>query len=198
MSFRDRLANVSLEGVGHVIGLAAVIVATAGIALSIGFAESFMLREHALSDLGAPGAETGWLFNGTVILAGVLATLFCLSLYPNLANRFRRLGTGLMAIAGLGAAGVGVFPLGHALHEPVAAVFFIGLTAGLVAFGYGDLERERPRRGQVLLNLALLHLVAWSFAIVTLDGLALPELVGIAAYGIWIILVVIHRGRLLP
>lgn len=198
MRLRDRIGLDPVESIGHVIGMAAVVVATAGIALSIALAEGFSLQRQALSDLGAPGAPTAWLFNGTLAVAGILAAAFCASLLGRLRNVYQRAGVAALGVASLSLIAVGAFPTGHALHLPAAAGFFVGVTLGLALVGYGDHVGGRPGRSRIALNLALLHVVAWSFAYLTLPGVALPELVGGVALAIWIVVMVIQRGRGLP
>lgn len=198
MGARLRIDADAVESIGHVAGVIAVIVGLAGVGLAIVLADGFSLREQALSELGEPGATTEWLFNGTLLVAGVLAAVFCASLLPKLRQPFQRAGVALLGLAGIALAGIGVFPMGHVLHLPVAVAFFVSLTVGLVVAGYGDREHGRARRSRVSFNLALLHILAWSFAYVTLDGIALPELVGGLIFGVWIVIVVIQRGRELP
>lgn len=193
-----RIDTEAVESIGHVIGMAAVIVGIAGLALSIGLAEDFSLQADNLSDLGDPATDLDWLFNGTIILAGVLSTVFFLTLTGRLPKGSQRLGVGIFAVSGAMLTGIGIFPAGHPLHLPLAGGFFVGVTVGLVAVGYGDRQAGRERRSKISWNLALLHVVAWSFAYVALEGVALPELVGVACFAIWILIVVIQRGRILP
>lgn len=193
-----RVDTEAIESIGHVIGIAAVIVGIAGLALSIGLAEDFSLQANNLSDLGDPATALDWLFNGTIILAGVLSTAFFLALTGRLPEGTQRIGVGIFALSGAMLTGVGIFPTGHPLHMPLAGGFFAGVTIGLVVVGYGDRKAGRARRSKISWNLALLHVVAWSFAYVALEGVALPELVGVACYAIWILIVVIQRGRILP
>lgn len=198
MEPRLRLDGDAIESIGHVAGAIAVLVGLSGLALAIVLTDTFSLREQALSELGRPGANTALLFNGSLVLSGVLAAAFCASLVAKLNHVAQRAGVGLLALAGLALAGVGLFPMGHALHGPVAVGFFVLLTLGLLVSGYGDREFDRPGRSRVSLNLAVLHVLAWSFAIVALEGIALPELVGGVVYALWIVIVIIQRGRDLP
>lgn len=198
MEPRLRLDADAVESIGHVAGIVGVIVGLAGVALAIALADGFSLREQALSELGASGADTALLFNGSLVVSGLLAAVFCASLVARLGNPFQRAGVALLAVSAVSLAGIGVFPMGDPLHLPFAVGFFVMLTVGLVVTGYGDREFGRPGRSRVSLNLALLHVVAWSFAYLTLEGIALPELAGGVVFGVWIVIVVIQRGRDLP
>lgn len=193
-----RLDADAIESVGHVAGIVAVIVGLAGVGLAIVLADGFSLRDQALSELGEPGASTEWLFNGTLLVAGVLSAVFCVSLLPRLTHARHRGGIAMLGLAGVALAGVGLFPAGSPLHLPFAVAFFSLLTLGLVVTGVADREFGRPMRSRVSLNLALLHVLAWAFAYLTLEGIALPELVGGLTFAVWIVIVVIQRGRDLP
>lgn len=195
MGLRDRLNHDSAEAIGHVIGMIAVFVGVAGLVLSIALATDFSIQDNALSELGEGDRELAWLFNGTTILAGALAAIFFAILIDRVKNRYQRTGMAIMAIAGVSLAGIGLFPIGHPLHLPVAVIYFVALSLGILMTGYGDRQRDRPLRAMVAFNLVLLHAIAWLFSYLTLEGIALPETVGALIYGIWIILIVIQRGR---
>ncbi|MFP4628470.1 MAG: DUF998 domain-containing protein [Halobacteriales archaeon] len=195
MELRTALDAEAVEALGHVAGIVAAIVGLAGVAMSVVLADGFSPREQALSELGQAGAATAWLFNGSLAVAGTLGAVFAASLLFRLAHPMQRLGVGILGLAALGLAGVGVFPMGEPLHLPAAALFFVGLTVGLVVVGLGDREAGRPMRSRVSLNLAFLHLLAWAFGYATLGGVALPELVGGIVFALWIVIVVIQRGR---
>ncbi|MFW6448079.1 MAG: DUF998 domain-containing protein [Halobacteriota archaeon] len=198
MEVRPRLDAEAVESLGHVAGVVAALVGLAGVALSVVLAEGFSLREQALSELGQAGADTAWLFNGSVVVAGILGAIFAASILRRLAHPLQRVGVAILGLAALGLAAVGIFPMGHALHLPAALLFFVGLTVGLIVTSIGDRKIDRPRRSRISLNLALLHVLAWAFAFVTLEGIALPELIGGIIFAVWIVIVVIQRGRDLP
>ncbi len=198
MDLRDRLDLDSAEAIGHVIGMIAVFVGVAGLILSIALTTDFSIQDDALSDLGDADQELSWLFNGTVIVAGGLSAIFFTILSNRMNDPYQRAGMVLNAIAGISLLGVGVFPIGHPLHLPVSVLFFIALTLGILVTGYGDRQGARPRRAIVAFNLVLLHVIAWIFGYLMLDGVALPELVGALTFSIWIVLLIIQRGEDLP
>lgn len=193
-----RLDLDSVEAIGHVIGMIAVFVGITGLMLSIGLADDFSIQQDALSDLGDPETDLAWLFNVPVIIAGILAAIFYASLIERFDHRYQRVGTAIMGLSGLALAAVGAFPLGHALHVPVAVVFFVGLTVGILVTAVGDRATGKPMRARVAVNLVGLHILAWAFGWWTLEGIALPELVGALVYAIWTVLLIVQRGRDLP
>lgn len=198
MELRRRLDLESVEAIGHVLGVVAVFVGITGLMLSIGIAEDFSVRQDALSDLGDPAYEFAWVFNLPLVIAGSLAAIFFATLINRFDHQLQRAGAALMSISGIALAAVGLFPLGHVLHVPVAVLFFVGLTLGILIAGLGDRQEGRGRRAKVAFNLVLLHLLVWGFGVVTLEGIALPELVGALLYAIWILLLIVQRGRELP
>lgn len=198
MHLRGRLDLHSIEAVGHVIGMMAVFTGVAGLIISIGLAVDFSVQQNALSDLGVADGTVAWLFNGTLVVSGALAAVFFGTLVDRFENRYQRIGGVLLALAGLSLLAAGLFPSGHALHLPASVAFFVAITAGILVGGYGDREHGRSRRATIAFNLVLLHVIAWVFGALTLDGSALPALVGGLVYAIWIILLVIQRGRDLP
>ncbi len=110
------------------------------IMLAAGIAPGYDMGTAAISDLGVI-AETAVLFNVSVIVAGAL----------NLAGGYlffrshrRRWLLGLFAIAGIGAVGVGLFPLDrgglHSLFALVAFLFFNLEALGVVAVVRGPLR----------------------------------------------------------
>lgn len=198
MRLRDRLNLDSAEAIGHVIGMIAVFVGVAGLIISIALATEFSIQQNALSDLGDPARDLAYLFNGTAIVTGLLAAIFFAILTRRLENQYQRIGMAVMVVASISLAGVGVFSIGHVLHVLFAVGFFLGLTLGILITGIGDRQSGRPRRAMVAFNLVVLHLLAWGFGYLTLEGVALPETVGALIFGIWILLLVIQRGRDLP
>jgi hypothetical membrane protein len=91
-----------------------------------------------ISDLG--GAHSPWalVFDGSVIVLGLLTLLGTYLLLSAFNHRLSRtLGLGFLAIAGIGAVGVGVFPettpvLHGQMHEIVSDIAFIGAGLALI------------------------------------------------------------------
>jgi hypothetical membrane protein len=91
-----------------------------------------------ISDLG--GAHSPWalVFDGSVIVLGLLTFLGAFLLLSAFNHRLSRtLGIGFLFIAGIGAIGVGVFPetsaaLGGNAHELFSDIAFIGAGLALI------------------------------------------------------------------
>ncbi len=157
-------------------------------------APEFSWASNALSDLGAPGAETAWLFNGGLVLAGLLGLPFATALARTARNRIGLLAAGFVVLTLALLAGVGVFPSGHPFHLPVAAGFYLVATLTLWTAGTGDVLAGETRFGLLaiwLANIQVLQWLAWVTGIRVGPGLAVPEAIGAALFAAW----VIARGR---
>lgn len=184
--------------IGAYLGLAAAASALGGVALSMALSPRFSLSRHALSDLGASGAVTAPLFNGGLLVGGALGLGFVAAVWTETAGRVRLAGLLVLAAATAFMALVGVFPLPHPLHGAVAVPFFVCLTVGVVLWGAGDYAAGRPNRGLAFLALAALHVVAWACWILFAQlprGIAVPELVGSATLGAWVVWVAVDECR---
>lgn len=176
-------------------GPVSILVSAAGILTATLIAPSFSWTGNALSDLGAAGASTALLFNGTLILTGVLGLPFAFRAYRGLRNRIRRIGVVLFGASMVTLALVGVFALPSPYHGPVAVSFFLLFTLGIavdglgaIRDGSGAIRRGRRRDGVLSVGLAAVHVLAWfAWGASGLAGVALPEMVGTVAIWIWVL-----------
>jgi len=146
----------------------------------------FTWTGNALSHLGERGRAVAPLFNGGLVVAGLLGTGYAVGVYRAGTNAVHRLGAAMLAVGLVNSALVGVFALPHPLHGPVALAYFVLLTLGLFAHGSGDALAGRPRRGVLTTWLAVAHVAGWVLlSFVPFDGIALPELVGVVGLWAW-------------
>lgn len=177
----DRAVD-SRDAIARVCGLLAPAIVLSSILLATVVSTEFSWTHSALSDLGVEGTAPALLFNGGLIVGGVVGLPYALSL----RRRGGSLLSGLFAATVVAMALVGVFPLGHGLHLPVAIGFYLLATATMAADG---IDRRRRRGGRVSLLGVGVHLLIWSgwFAgIRPGPGLALPELAGAVVFAGWI------------
>ena len=91
-----------------------------------------------ISDLGGPHSPWAVVFNASVIVLGLLTILATYLLMAAFNRRFSRtLGLGFLAIAGIGAILVGVFPenstaLGGYMHEIASDLAFVASGLALI------------------------------------------------------------------
>lgn len=168
-------------------GLAGSLVGFGTTLLATLLSPSFSWTGSALSDLGAPGATTPWLFNGGLVAAGIVALPFAWVLVAAARNPAERLGAVAFAGAVAALALVGAFPSGTALHLPAAVAYFALLTLALWIHGTGTVLAGDARRGLAAIWLGILHVLQWTgWAAFGTDGVAIPELVGSLALLAWL------------
>ncbi|RKD95664.1 DUF998 domain-containing protein [Halopiger aswanensis] len=178
-----------------VVGLGAVLLATV-----IAAPETFTWRGAALSDMGRYGTRTFPLFNGGLVLSGLLGVPFGWRLWHASETALERVGVALLVVATIGLVGVGVFFLGHtewylerSFHGPAALTYFAAAPLAQWCYGTGAVLAGRLRRGLVSIWLAVVHPLAWlgwlSFLVAGGDAgawFAVPEFVAAVAFGAWI------------
>ncbi|MFA9415343.1 DUF998 domain-containing protein [Natrinema sp. HArc-T2] len=193
-------------------GFAAPTVALGAIALATIVAppETFTWHDRALSEMGRYGAPTFWLFNGGLIVGGLLGLPFVWRCWLASRNAVERLGIVLLVIAVGGLIGVAVFFLEHtavyletSLHGLAAlAVFSVAPFASWV-YGTGAALADDGRLAVASFWLGIVHPLAWLGWLLSLGGrvdtgtwFAVPEFVAAVAFGGWILtLAVAHRYR---
>lgn len=176
-------------------GVAAVVVTIGSILVATGISPAFAWQANALSDLGVTTTEAGTVatatvFNGGLILGGLLGLLFAGVLYRQGRHLWDQAVAGLFGLALALLALVGLFPMGTRLHLPVAGGFYLLLSLTLWADAVVA-ARTRNRRWATISGVAgtvnALGWVVWSVtARVFQEGLALPEFVGALALGAWV------------
>lgn len=163
-----------------VVGFATTLAATA-------HSPGFSWTANALSDLGAPDAATPWLFNGGLIVAGVIALPFAWVLVDTARHVLERVGAASFGGSVVGLALVGTYPIGTALHTPVAIAYFLLFTVAMWLHGSGAALAGDVRRGLIAIWLGIGHLLVWlAWAASGIEGIAIPEIVGSAILLAWI------------
>ena len=199
--------------VGTVEFIAAMIVT------QIGYGSSYSLRDNFISDLGAVNCGTlgsgafgsghyvcsPWhdVFNIAIIVMGLLVLLAVLLLrtaFP--ARRSRTIGLGLLALAGLGSVGVGLFPedVNITAHTVSALFAFLGGGLALIVLGFAMFRDTRwdGFRAYSMLS-GLVSLVALILFVSGADlglGVGGMERLIVAPILLWSIVVGIHLVRI--
>ncbi len=170
-------------------GLAAPLVAWGGIVGAALAMEGFSPTANALSDLGVAGPLPAALFNGGLILAGLLSLAFTPALWAVSRTHLHRIRVVVFAMDAVCLSLVGVFPSGTPQHTPVAMGFYLLLTLVLWVDGAGDAFLGRFRAALLSVGLGAANVLAWvgwaATGKVFRPGLAIPETVGALALGIW-------------
>ncbi len=184
-------------------GIAAPAVALGAIALAtiVAPTETFSWQNEALSEMGRYGAPTFFLFNGGLIVGGLLGLPFVRRCWATSRNAVERLGVVLLAIAVGGLIGVGVFFLEHtavyferSVHGFAAlSVFGVAPFASWV-YGSGAALAGDGRLAVASVWFGNVHPLAWLGWLLSLGGrvdtdtwFAVPEFVAAVAFGGWIL-----------
>ncbi|WP_200531256.1 DUF998 domain-containing protein [Halorubrum sp. LN27] len=169
------------------LGAAATLLALGGIAAAILLDPTFSWTTDALSDLGVRDRSAP-AFNWGLILGGAAGVGYAFglrrsSLETGIADGVR---AGVLALAMIAMAGVGVFDLTEPLHGPAAIGFYALIT---VVFAIDGLARRGTATGRLALAFAPVHVAVWAtFAAGwwPVSGLALPELPGAFMLAAWV------------
>ncbi len=167
------------EWVGGLCGLLAPFVAYGLIAVAILVNADFSFAGSALSDLGAPEAAHGNIFNFGLIFAGFLFIIFILSMF-----RLSESEVGLIGLIGLiiGAVClilVGVFPKGAAPHNLAALLFYSFSIGGMIIFGLDQfLEFEHVWGVFLWSNLGFALIAIGLVGTLSPEGIAIYQILG--------------------
>ncbi|PAU82857.1 hypothetical protein CK500_12045 [Halorubrum salipaludis] len=169
------------------LGAVATLLALGGIAAAILLDPTFSWTTDALSDLGvrdrsAPAFNWGLILGGAAGVGYALG-LRCSSSEAGITDGAR---AGVLALAMVAMAGVGVFDLTEPLHGPAAIGFYALIT---VVFAIDGLARRGTATGRLALAFAPVHVAVWAtFAAGwwPVSGLALPELPGAFMLAAWV------------
>ncbi|MFC4543813.1 DUF998 domain-containing protein [Halosolutus amylolyticus] len=195
-------------------GIAAPIVALGAVVLAtiVASPETFTWRGRALSDMGRYGAETFALFNGGLIVGGLLGLPFAWRLWQTSRGVVERVGVALLVVAVAGLIGVGVFFLDHTAvyleterHFLAALTFFGVAPIAQWVYGTGQVLADDRRGGLVSIWLGIAHPIAWLGWLLYRAGsadpwawFAVPEFVAALAFGGWILVVAVDRPSAVP
>ncbi|MGA8275122.1 MAG: DUF998 domain-containing protein [Thermoplasmata archaeon] len=219
---RERRGPLVRRSVRHgaiLLIVAAVQFIVANVVTQIGYGSSYSLSANYISDLGAthcglfggsgsfPGhyACSPWhdVFNASIIVMGlliILAVLLIQTAFPK--RRSRTIGLGLLALAGLGAIGVGLSPenVNITVHSLSALLAFAGGGLALLVLGFAMFRDTRwdGFRAYTLLSglvdlVALILFVSKAYLGLGVGGM---ERLIVAPVLLWSIVVGLHLVRI--
>ena len=166
-------------------GFAAVVLAWIVIGVSWSLNPWFDFLEHAFSDLGVPGeANYPWVYKYGLIATGLLVIVYAIYLYRWSTFKPEVLSSGLMLVAGIFLALIGIYPGGTRPHVFVSTWFFIQMDMALIPLMY-SLWRNRGY-GPGLAGL-ILALIAFPVYLLVEAVVGWPSVAAGEAYGIIII-----------
>lgn len=180
-------------------GLAAPPCAVFGVVLAALFDPSFHWMGSELSHLGErPSGQalsvelvveypSILLFNGGLILAGMLGLPFAWLLHDDATHPLERSGATTLTVAFLGLLAVGAFFQPNPFHVPAWLATVLATTAFFWIYGAGLLQAGRVRYGSITIALGLSIVGIWLVwgAYVGGSGMAIPEFTVVAALSGW-------------
>lgn len=152
-------------------GVAAPIVAVGAILLAtiVATPETFTWKTRALSDLGRPGTRTFGIFNGGLIIGGLIGVPFVWRVWNYARDYLQQAGTLALAGSLLGMIGVGVFFLEHttyylasSLHGIAALTTFTLAPIAALLYGSGAARTGQRRIAIWSLASGILALAGWA------------------------------------
>ncbi len=170
-------------------GMLSIVVSLGAIGVAMLLSVRFSMATSALSDLGRAGWTTTAVFNGGLLVAGLLALPLGIVLARNARTLLHAAGSVAFSLSAVCLSLVGVFALPAPEHGLVAIGFFLAFTVAFVLYGAGDVRTGARGRGLATLALALVHVLGWVvwLGAGTPGGLAIPELVGSACLSAWVL-----------
>lgn len=191
-------------------GYAAAFVPLSSVTLATVLDPAFSWRSRSLSSIGE-ATETSLvalssldqvafdLFNGGLLLSGLLGGPFVVALWLDADTRFERAGVVSLAVTLLGNVGVGVAYLDGpytSAHFLAAMTFFYGVAVTLWLHGSGLVRRTDGDRGVGTLWLANGYVLTWALWILVelqaypdddvLTWFAVPEYAAAVAIAVWV------------
>ncbi|ASA77646.1 DUF998 domain-containing protein [Thermococcus sp. 5-4] len=143
-------------------GIAGGIVYWLFVAWSISRNPWFSFFENALSDLGAGGATSPWIYNYGLIITAVFVFAFSLCLILAAGNKLGTVGGAYVSISAIFLALIGVFPGGTRPHGFVSTYFFVQFFLGALVYGAGSEDRVIRYGSGILFALAVLGtFISW-------------------------------------
>jgi len=177
-------------------GVASAVLTQAAVLAATVASPGFRWTGNALSDLGNPGHRiatpvTTLLFDGGLILGGLLGTPFGYLLWTGGDHWVERAAALPFVPAMLAMAGIGLFPSPQPLHAPVAIAFYLLSMVTMGVYGAGNALAGARVRGLLTLGLVAVHVGVWywwaSGGPVLRDGLAVPEAIGAVVVAGWVV-----------
>ena len=172
-------------------------IALGAIAVSIMFSPWFRWQDNAISDLGVH--DVAPLFNASLVVCGILCSIFALSVILRMKSWHGRTGVLLVLLSSASLVGIGIFHENiRPWHYIFSVLFFVLLLLACLVLG-SYLLRSRQTRylGVFALATAVVGIIGWS--IDWGSGIAIPEAISFVPGGIWFILLGhFYRNNNLP
>lgn len=155
----------------------------------------FVFTRDAFSDLGAPEANSPWLYNYGLIITGLIIIIYSLKQVEGSRNRIETMAATFLFVAGIFLMLIGINPAGTKPHNFVSTWFFLQADMAIFTWGIGLLVRKWKDLGTVFTLMGSLGPII--AALIDWPSAATIEAYGIIIIDIWVILMLkVHRREL--
>jgi hypothetical membrane protein len=169
------------------IGLLAIIgpvIALGSIAICVILSPWFSWQNNAISDFGVHN-DVALLFNLSLIICGILCSIFALGVIIAFSHRLEKFGMFLVFMASIALVGIGVFTEDYSpWHFYFSVAFFVLLLLACLVMGTYFLKKKSTiYLGIAALAVAIIGIIGW--ATYEGPGIAIPEALTFVPGGIW-------------
>ncbi|MGB9714084.1 MAG: DUF998 domain-containing protein [Candidatus Bathyarchaeales archaeon] len=172
-------------------GIITPIVAFSCIALAIAYYPPFSWTNNALSDLGVVEGVTSMVFNGGLIVSGILATIFAIGLYNYLGgSTLGKAGSLIFVLDTLALMLIGVFPENiKPTHYYVSVMFFMLFPIAMLVLTAAFLKNANAKMGLFTFLVAAFAAAVWiiQWTVGFGSNVAIPETLSALAASAWTI-----------
>lgn len=141
----------------------------------------FSLARNSISDLGRRSARLNTLYDGGLVVVGLLFVFFLGQAYRQWESRLYRVGLGLFGLTGIALLTVGFVSNGVTLPDSYALAFAVAGGTGVGLLGVAMMRRE-VAHARLLVGLVVPWLGLAVAAILAFEGLAIAEFIAIGGY----------------
>lgn len=159
------------------------------ILLAIGSYSEFNWANNALSDLGVVPGLTMTIFNGGLIIGGILFTIFAIGLTQFFSKKpLGQIGAGALIIATISLICVGIFnehvrPIHYIVS--VSLFFFMPIALWILTLAFWKDDQKRMSIFTVIIGIAAAIPWILEFTLHYAPNVAIPEFVSGLATSIW-------------
>lgn len=159
------------------------------ILLAIGSYSEFNWANNALSDLGVVPGLTMTIFNGGLIIGGILFTIFAIGLTQFFSKKpLGQIGAGALIIATISLICVGIFnehvrPIHYIVS--VSLFFFMPIALWILTLAFWKDDQKRMSIFTVIIGIAAAIPWILEFTVHYAPNVAIPEFVSGLATSIW-------------
>ena len=190
MSSLQRLLGPRVAAASGILGH---LLTFAFIFLAISVSPWFTWTDYALSNLGDLARSSAPLFNGGLIVGGIILIFFVSGFGVRAkASVLGTIGTALLFASAVGIIGVGIFPMNFLLpHTVFAVAVFLSNSIALFIFGaVFALRRSTRLLGTISVVLGVVASLVWFLPWGT--GIAIPEFIASLAAYLWILVMCVR------